>query len=134
MKTFSIIFYSTLLFVCFTSISHSQEQSIQLSLFNPIQIVPEHQSISGFRSNLIYGKNANVTGFDLGLVNHSTGLQNGVQFGGVNVTDGGVTGWQAGFVNISNLHDFAITLEKHFSILSTLVILSFNIKLVKLFL
>ena len=101
MKTISILFYSTLLFVCFTSISHSQEQSIQLSLFNPIQIVPESQSISGFRFNLIYGKNANVTGLDLGLVNHSTGLQNGVQWGVVNVTDRGVTGWQAGFANIS---------------------------------
>jgi hypothetical protein len=101
LKTISILFYSTLLFVCFTSISYSQEKSIQLSLFNPIQIVPESQSISGFRFNLIYGKNANVSGFDLGLVNHSTGLQNGVQWGVVNVTDRGVTGWQAGFANIS---------------------------------
>lgn len=101
MKTISILFYSTLLFVCFTSISYSQEQSIQLSLFNPIQIVPESQSVSGFRFNLIYGKNANVTGFDLGLVNESTGLQKGVQWGIVNLTDGGVIGWQAGFVNLS---------------------------------
>jgi len=101
MKTLSTIFYSILFFVCFTSISSPQGEPIQLSLFNPIQIVPESQSISGFRFNLIYGKNANVSGFDLGLVNHSTGLQNGVQWGIVNVTDRGVTGWQAGFVNIS---------------------------------
>jgi len=101
MKTISTIFYSTLLFVCFNSISYSQDKQIQLSLLNPIQIFSESESISGFRFNLIYGKNVNVTGFDLGLVNQSTGIQKGVQWGGVNLTDRGVTGWQAGFVNLS---------------------------------
>jgi hypothetical protein len=100
-KTISTIFYSTLLFACFTSISNSQDKQIQLSLLNPVQIFPESTSISGFRFNLIYGKNVNVTGFDLGLVNQSTGIQKGVQWGGVNLTDRGVTGWQAGFVNLS---------------------------------
>ena len=101
MKTFSTIFYSGLIFMCFSSISSSQEKPIQLSLFTPIQIVPEAQSISGFRFNLIYGKNATVTGLDLGLVNKTTGMQSGVQWGGVNLTDGGLSGWQSGFVNIS---------------------------------
>ena len=101
MKKISILFLCALVFTIFNSITLGQGKPIQLSLFNPIQIVPESQSISGFRFNLIYGKNANVTGFDLGLVNQSTGIQKGVQWGGVNLTDGGVTGWQAGFVNIS---------------------------------
>jgi hypothetical protein len=101
MKKLSIFFFCALVFTVFNSNTPGQGQPIQLSLFNPIQIVPESQSISGFRFNLIYGKNTNVTGFDLGLVNQSTGIQNGVQWGGVNLTDGGVTGWQSGFVNIS---------------------------------
>ena len=101
MKIFSTIFYSVVLFVCFTSISHSQEQSIQLSLFNPIQIVPEYQSVSGFRFNLIYGKNVNLTGLDLGLVNYTTGHQSGVQVGGVNMVDGGFLGAQLGAVGIT---------------------------------
>jgi hypothetical protein len=101
MKKTSMFFLCALVFTIFNANTLGQGNPIQLSLFNPIQIVPESQSISGFRFNLIYGKNASVTGFDLGLVNQSTGIQKGVQWGGVNLTDGGVTGWQAGFVNIS---------------------------------
>ena len=101
MKPIFTIFYSTLLFVCFASISYSQGEPIQLSLFNPIQIVPEYQSVSGFRFNLIYGKNVNVTGLDLGLVNYTTGHQSGLQFGGVNLVDGGFLGAQLGFVGIT---------------------------------
>jgi len=89
------------LFLSFNSVVCSQGNPIQLSLFNPIQIVPEGESVNGIRLNLIYTKNANVTGFDMGLVNQTTGSQLGVQLGGVNITDGGFTGWQAGFVNIS---------------------------------
>ena len=80
----------------------AQDNPFQLSLFNPIQIVPENESVSGIRLNLIYTKNVNVTGFDLGLVNVTTGKEVGVQWGGVNVTEGGFTGWQSGFVNISH--------------------------------
>ena len=101
MKKLSLLFYCLLILFLFNSITLGQGKPIQLSLFNPIQIVPENESVSGLRFNLIYGKNANVTGLDLGLVNQTTGMENGVQWGGVNLTDGGVTGWQAGFVNIS---------------------------------
>jgi len=101
MKKLSILFLCTLMFAVFNSNTLGQGKPIQLSLFNPIQIVPESQSISGFRLNLIYGKNANVTGFDIGLVNQSTGMQKGVQWGALNLTDGGMTGWQDGIVNIS---------------------------------
>jgi hypothetical protein len=89
------------LIIISTANLHAQDNPIQLSLFDPIQIVPNHESVSGLRLNLIYSKNVNVTGFDWGLVNVTTGKQLGVQWGGVNITDGGVTGWQAGFVNIS---------------------------------
>ena len=101
MKKLSVLFFGAIVFTLFNSNVFGQGKPIQLSLFNPIQIVPESESVSGLRFNLIYGKNANVTGLDLGLVNQSTGIQNGVQWGGVNLTDGGVTGWQSGFVNVS---------------------------------
>jgi hypothetical protein len=94
-------FILLVLFLSFNSTIISQGNPIQLSLFNPIQIVPEGESVNGIRLNLIYTKNANVTGFDMGLVNQTTGSQLGVQWGGVNLTDGGFTGWQSGFVNIS---------------------------------
>ena len=98
------IVYTSIIIVFMTLISGNllaQDNPFQLSLFDPIQIVPNNESINGVRLNLIYSKNANVTGFDWGLVNVTTGKQLGVQWGGVNITDGGVTGWQAGFVNVS---------------------------------
>jgi len=101
MKNHSILFICVLVIPVFSIKLLAQGQPIQLSLITPIQIVEETESISGFRFNLIYGKNANVSGFDLGLVNKTTGMQDGVQWGGVNLTDAGMKGWQAGFVNIS---------------------------------
>ncbi len=101
MKKLVKLFFVVITFALFGSTTLGQGKPIQLSLFNPIQIVPESESVSGFRFNLIYGKNANVTGLDLGLVNQTTGKEEGVQWGGVNLTDGGFTGWQASFVNVS---------------------------------
>ena len=101
MKNLLSVILSILFVVSFSSVSRSQNKPVQLSLVNPIQIVPESQSINGFRFNLIYGKNVNVTGFDLGFANHTTGKEVGVQWGIVNLADGGVTGWQDGFVNIT---------------------------------
>ncbi|MBE0573161.1 MAG: hypothetical protein IH618_16580 [Ignavibacteriaceae bacterium] len=101
MNTLKSVLLIMLLFTSFSSVISAQGNPIQLSLFNPIQIVPEGESVNGIRLNLIYTKNTNVTGFDMGLVNQTTGSQLGVQWGGVNLTDGGFSGWQAGFVNIS---------------------------------
>jgi len=80
----------------------AQEGPIQLALFNPVQIVPENQSVSAFRFSLIYGKNAAVTGVDIGLVNFTSSKQTGIQWGGVGVVEGGFVGWQANFVSVSN--------------------------------
>jgi hypothetical protein len=85
----------------FNANTFAQEKPIQLSLFNPVQIVKEDQSVKGFRFNLIYGKNAAMTGLDIGLVNMSTSLQKGVQWGGVSMTYGGFVGWQNNFASIS---------------------------------
>jgi hypothetical protein len=96
-----VVMLAVILITLFNSKSIAQEKPIQLSLFNPVQIVPEDQSVKGFRFNLLYGKNAAVTGLDIGLVNMTSSLQQGVQWGGVSVTEGGFVGWQSNFVTIS---------------------------------
>lgn len=80
----------------------SQEKPIQLALFNPVQIFPENESITGLRISILYGKNRNVSGFDWGFVNSTTGKQVGVQYGFVNLVDGGFLGLEAGFVNVTD--------------------------------
>jgi hypothetical protein len=77
------------------------QKPINLALVNPVQIVKEDESISAFRFNLLYGKNASMQGFDLGLGNHLTGDMKGVQWGAVNIVGGSFTGWQSGFVSIN---------------------------------
>jgi hypothetical protein len=102
MKIAKSLLLNALLVIIFSTITLSQENPFQLSLFDPIQIVPNNESISGIRINFIYSKNANVTGLDVGLVNVTTGKQLGVQWGAVDITEGGFTGWQGGWiVNIS---------------------------------
>ena len=62
------------IFVCLlcTSFSFADDKIIQLALFNPVQIFPEENSITGVRLNLLYGSNASVTGLDVGVVNRTT--------------------------------------------------------------
>ena len=82
------------------SASAGEKKFLQLSLINPIQLVPETESISGIRFNLIYGKNTSVSGLDFGLVNHTTsGLTKGYQFGLVGINEGDFMGFQDHFVN-----------------------------------
>lgn len=75
------------------------EKPINLSLFTPIQVFDESETISGFRFNLFYGRQARMSGFDLGLVNHVKSEFLGVQWGFVNIVEGSGLGWQAGVVN-----------------------------------
>jgi hypothetical protein len=91
------------------------EMPINLSLITPISIAKETDSVSGFRFNLIYGKNTSVRVIDLGLVNHTTsglseglgwGLVNlaaadfkGIQLGTANIVGGNFEGFEWGFVN-----------------------------------
>jgi len=76
----------------------AQQKPINIALVTPLQIVPEDVAISGFRWNIIYGKNSAMTGLDFGLANHVTGHMKGVQWGGVNLTES-MVGWEAGLVN-----------------------------------
>jgi hypothetical protein len=80
----------------------SQGKPIQLALVDPIQIVPETESISGFRLSLIYGRNVNMSGFDWGLVTKTSGNFSGVQWGFVGVVDQNSEGWQDNLVSITN--------------------------------
>lgn len=80
----------------------AQPKPIQLSLFSPIQLVPEDEGVSGVRLSLLYGRNKYVTGLDWGLVSHSTsGMSMGVQFGGIGIVDADFAGWQNSVVNIT---------------------------------
>lgn len=82
--------------------AEAEQNPIQLSLFSPVQIVPEGNAISGVRLSLLYGKNTYVSGFDWGLVSHSTsGMSKGVQFGLVGLNEDSFTGWQNTGVNIT---------------------------------
>lgn len=57
------------------------ELPISVSLFNPIQVVDEDDSVKGLRFNLIYGANHDVTGIDAGFINRTYGTQKGFQIG-----------------------------------------------------
>ncbi|MEE9553305.1 MAG: hypothetical protein V3W18_03315 [candidate division Zixibacteria bacterium] len=80
----------------------AQDKPFQLALFNPVQIVPEGEAISGIRLSLLYGKNTTVSGLDWGLVNHTTkGVSKGVQFGLVGYAEADFVGWQDCWVNVT---------------------------------
>lgn len=79
----------------------AEEQFINLSLFNPVQIFDETTDIKGIRLTAFWSKNANVTGFDWGWIalGQVTGDFKGVQWNPVNMVGGYSTGWQAALVN-----------------------------------
>ena len=79
------------------------DKPVNLSLFTPISIAKESDSVSAFRFNLIYGKNTSVQVLDLGLVNHTTsGLSKGLEWGFVNYGEADFKGVQLGAGNIQN--------------------------------
>ncbi len=83
-----------------SSVALADAKPINLSLFTPISIAKETDSVTAFRFNLLYGKNTSVEVVDLGLVNHTTsGLSKGLQWGGVNIAEGDFKGLQLAPVN-----------------------------------
>ena len=101
MKLISALLLAACVFVIFSGSASAQGSPVQLALFNPVQIVPEKESVSGFRLSLIYGKNDNMNGFDWGLVTKTTGRFTGVQWGFVGTVDKDFEGWQANFVSLT---------------------------------
>lgn len=85
---------TVLLFVM--AVSFANAETLQLGLFNPIQLIPEGSSVDGCRLGLIYTKNASVKGVDVNwLVSQTTGTHEGIQLGGVlNIVQGGGKGIQ----------------------------------------
>ena len=98
----SAVFLVLFLAIIFSTRTNAQDKPIQIALFNPVQIFPESNSITGVRLNIIYGKNQNVSGLDWGFVNSTTGKQVGAQWGFVNLVDNGFLGLQGGFVNVTD--------------------------------
>lgn len=74
---------------------------LQLAVFNPVQLVPEGDSIKGISLDLFYTVNKDVTGFSVSLlgVNRVTGNGKGVEWGLGNWVEGDFHGWQDGWVN-----------------------------------
>ena len=80
----------------------AQDKPIQLSLFTPVQLVPEKQGVSAVRLNLIYSVNRSVKYVDLGLVNlTSGGASSGIQWAAVAINKGTFSGWQSGFAAVT---------------------------------
>ena len=71
-----------------------------LSVWAPVQIVPEESDVYGVRLNLLYGENRQVHGLDLGIVNVTTRDLTGVQAGGFNWDQGAMSGLQMGMDNV----------------------------------
>ncbi len=76
----------------------AQSKPINIALVTPIQIVPPEVEVSGFRWNIIYGKNSAMTGLDIGIANHVAGPMKGVQLGWFNQAES-MVGWQDAIVN-----------------------------------
>jgi hypothetical protein len=76
------------------------QNPIQLSLFPPIQIVPENEPVSALRLS-VYGANTDMTGFDFGIASKTTGTFKGVQWTLVGLVDQDFTGWQSNLVSIT---------------------------------
>ncbi len=78
-----------------------EAKPVQLAVFNPVQLVPEEDSIKGVRLSLFYTINKNVTGLSLVWlgVNRATGDVNGVEIGLGNWVEGSSYGGQVGILN-----------------------------------
>jgi hypothetical protein len=100
MRTSSL---TVLLAASFVAASSASAQSpIQVSLFDPVQIISDANAVAGVRLNVIYTKNSNVTFLDLGFgYNLTTGNGTGIQWALVPRTQGTFTGWQSGFVSVT---------------------------------
>jgi len=75
------------------------DKAVNLSIFTPISLAKPEDSVTAFRFNLIYGKNASVRMIDLGMINQTTTMSKGLQWGFVNFTEGAQSGIQLGAIN-----------------------------------
>ncbi len=86
-----------------SGLSYAETRPVNLALVDPVQVFDDSYDISGFRLNLLYGKNATVKGLDLGVgVGHSKDGFKGIGIHyGANFVQGDAAGLQlADFTNI----------------------------------
>jgi len=77
------------------------ENYFSISLFPPLQWVPEGEEVTGLRLNLLYGSNTHIEGFDLGLINEATERHAaGLALGVANLA-GGTGGLALGVANVT---------------------------------
>ena len=100
-RTLVMLVFALVGFVAMPLLAQAEgAKPLQLALFNPIQLVPEDEAITGLRLNLLYTSNTDVTSLDLGLgVNRATGNYKGVQFALVNWNEMDSAGLQLGLLN-----------------------------------
>ncbi len=100
MKARLIVSLSLAVLALSSTMAFADAKPVNLSLFTPISIAKETDSVTAFRFNLLYGKNTSVQVFDWGLVNHTTsGLSKGLALGAVNIAGGDFKGAQIATVN-----------------------------------
>jgi hypothetical protein len=79
-----------------------EPKPLQLSLFDPVQIVPATKSISGVKLALIYSRNVDVTGLDFSFIaSQATGNFKGVQLAPLNMVGKNFLGVQWGLVSLT---------------------------------
>jgi len=76
-----------------------QITSLQVSLFDPLQVCADDYSVDGFRLNIIYGVNQDVGGVDLGIVNDTRHNAHAFEWGMVNLVKEDFSGFQLGLFN-----------------------------------
>lgn len=82
--------------------ARAADKPIQLAVFDPVQLVPDTQSVSGLRLTLVYSRNVDVTGFDYSFIaTHTTRNFRGVQIAPVNIVGQNMVGLQWGWVGLT---------------------------------
>jgi len=88
----------------FSTALSQKAKPVQVSLFNPLQIVKKDYSIHGVRLNLFYGVNEDMNGVDAGFINQTNGTQRGAQWGIVNIGKENFYGFRYGWINLLDYH------------------------------
>ncbi|MDO9513611.1 MAG: hypothetical protein Q7J59_03255 [Elusimicrobiota bacterium] len=100
-RNFKTLFETIIIALTLAAAAQADSKPLQLALVDPVQLVSAETSISGFRLNILYGRNESVKGMDLGLlVGVADSSFTGWQYNLLgNITKGDFSGLQMGFVN-----------------------------------
>ena len=73
---------------------------LQISIFTPIQLVPQRKDITGLKLNIIYGYNEGIYGIDVGIASKAKNTSS-LQLNLMNIVDAYGQGLQMGLFNIA---------------------------------